>query len=341
MNTQTTEPAYLYAPAAQVNEATSHYIETMARAMQRNGRQLIHVEKIASVPNHATTIVVECKSAIKLRLARPSARYWIWLQGIVPEEARLHMDSVLREQLWNAFERYSLFSAQGLVMVSEAMREHYLRKFPKLRTPIFVMPCVNASLDPRLIRATPDRYDHPSFVYAGSMHAWQGIDLTLASFARLQSELPLATLTILTKDRAAAQAAVNAAGLSGVTIDFVALEALQSELAKYKYGFVLRDNHIVNQVATPTKVSSYMAAGVIPIMTDAVKDYAQRLRDADPIVIARDHQPDAIADEILKLENQIITADQVIDSYGHLFSDYFDHDKYINRLSEFFARRPT
>jgi len=332
-------PAYLYAPVEQVNEATSHYIGTMAKAMQRNGRQLVHVETIAAVPDRAITIVVECKSAIKLRLARPSSRTWIWLQGIVPEEARLHMDSAPREQLWNLFERYSLLSAEGLVMVSDAMREHYRRKFPKMQTPVFVMPCVNAVFDPRLISATADRYCHPSFVYAGSMHAWQCIGLMLASFANVQSVLPAATLTILTKDRAGAEAAIGAAGLSGVMVDFVPVDALQDTLAKFKYGFVLRDDHIVNQVATPTKVSSYMAAGVIPVMTDAIRDYAMRLRDADPIVIARDYDPAAIGGEILTLENRTITADHVIESYGRIFSDYFDHDIYIDRLAAFFARQ--
>lgn len=332
------EPAYLFAPAAQVNEATSHYIGTMAKAMLRNGRQLLHVETISAVPHGATVIVVECKSAIKLRLCRPSARTWIWLQGIVPEEARLHMNSMVREQLWNVFERYSLFSAQGLVMVSDAMREHYQRKFPKLQTTIFVMPCVNAVLDPGLIGAVRDRYDNPNFVYAGSMHAWQCIGLMLESFARLQSILPPATLTILTKDRAGAEAAIGAAGLTGVTVDFVPVNALQNTLAKYKYGFVLRDDHIVNQVATPTKVSSYMAAGVIPVMTDSVRDYTLRLGGADPIVIARDHCPEAIAGEILRLENRAITAENIIKSYGRIFESYFDHEIYIDGLAEFFAR---
>ena len=335
----TIEPAYLYAPVEQVNEATAHYIGTMAKAMQHNGRQLVHVDTIAAVPDRAVTIVVECKSAIKLRLCRPSSRTWIWLQGIVPEEARLHMDSVSREQLWNLFERYSLFSAEGLVMVSDAMRQHYGRKFPRMRTPAFVMPCVNAVLNPQLISAIADRYDRPTFVYAGSMHAWQCIGLMLASFANVQSVLPSATLTILTKDRAGAEAAIGEAGLSGITVDFVPLNALQDTLKKFKYGFVLRDDHIVNQVATPTKVSSYMAAGVIPVMTDAVRDYAVRLRDVDPIVIARDHGPEAIGAEILSLENRAITADHVIRSYGRIFSDYFDHDIYVDGLAEFFSRQ--
>ena len=44
------------------------------------------------------------------------------------------------------------------------------------RASIAISSCVNAEIDPASF-LTPDKYLRPSFVYAGSLHAWQCFDL--------------------------------------------------------------------------------------------------------------------------------------------------------------------
>lgn len=324
----------LYAPASQVNEATRYYIETIARAGRELRRELRHVHSLADIPAQADVLAVECKSAYKLRVARPRARCWLWMQGIVPEEARLQFGSRWSEALWNFFERKTLVRAPGVLMVSQAMRAHFAGKYDLRDIPGFVMPCVNAEIDPASF-LTPDKYLRPSFVYAGSLHAWQCFNLTLAVYGLVKARCPQATLTVLTSDREGARSAVEASELSDIEIGFVPLEKLQARLARYKYGFVLRRPHIVNSVATPTKISSYMAAGVIPIMSTAVKDYAAAMREVQPLVMCDVLEAGAIADAILGLETQVLQGDDVLRSYRALFETYFDHAGYAAALREF------
>ena len=326
----------LYSPASQVNEATRYYLRTISKAGETLGRELRHVQSLGDVPAEADVLVVECKSAYKLRVARPSARCWLWMQGIVPEEARLQFGSRWREALWTFFERSALARALGVIMVSQAMRTHYLRKYGFEHVPSFVMPCVNSELNSASI-FTPEKYLRPSFVYAGSLHTWQCFDLTLAVFALVKAKCPMATLTVLTGDQEAARRAILDAKLNDVEVNFVPLEALQARLAFYKYGFVLRRPHVVNAVATPTKVSSYMAAGVIPIMSTAIEDYAVAMLNVRPIVMCDELRPEAIADAILKLETQVVKAEDVLRSYSTIFESYFNHAGYASGLRQFLS----
>lgn len=324
----------LFVPSGQLNEATRYYIDTITRAARALGWEPRLVTSLRGVPWHAKVLVVECKSAFKLLVARPRVRYWLWMQGIVPEEAQLQFGSRSREALWTFLERSTLPKAQGVLMVSQAMRRHFAAKYGFAKLPTFVMPCANAVLDAANFR-TPHKYESPHFVYAGSMHAWQCFDLTLEVFSRVKALLPQAKLTVLTADRDKALRAVKASNVKDVEIGFVPLPKLQSALAQYKYGFVLREPHVVNRVATPTKVSSYMAAGVIPVMTDAVEDYVAELDGVDPLILCKQFDAASIALAIIDMEARELQPEAVLCSYAAVFARYFDHDAYLTPLGEF------
>ena len=327
----------LFAHANQLNEATTHYIGTLARAAEALGLRLRHAQHLSEVPRKAQVLVVECKSAFKLWLMRPQVQTWLWMQGIYPEEARLQFNSRAREAWQNQFESRALRSVRGVVMVSEAMRLHIARKYPHLHLDRFVMPCANAELQPEaFMRAA--RYEQPSFVYAGSLHAWQCFDLTLEVYRLVKATYPAASLHVFTGSQEAARKQLRAFGLDDVRVERVPLSQLQDRLAEFKYGFVLRRPHVVNEVSTPTKVSSYMAAGVIPVMTTAVHDYARQLSGVSPLVISEGFEPHEIAAAILRQEQQAVRPQQMLQSYEHLFERYFSHDRYLPGLRGFLER---
>jgi Glycosyl transferases group 1 len=186
--------------------------------------------------------------------------------------------------------------------------------------------------------AVSGKYERPSFVYAGSMHKWQCFALTLEVYRLVKMRCPKANLTVLTAQQEEARRIIESAQVRDVSIDFVRLEQLQEYLKRFKYGFVLRERHVVNTVATPTKVSSYMAAGVIPVMTDAVADYVEALGTVRPMIISPHYDPEAVAEQILALERQAIDPDGVKASYVKAFADYFDHSRYGPELARFLQR---
>lgn len=59
-------------------------------------------------------------------------------------------------------------------------------------------------------------------------------------------------------------------------------------LRDVKFGFVLRDDIAVNNVATPTKLSSYLSAGVIPIYSSALKDFYEKTKFMHCFVLVDD-----------------------------------------------------
>jgi hypothetical protein len=325
---------FLYAPSQQVNEATRYYIDTIARAGQALGRELCHARSLRELPSNADVLTVECKSAYKLLLLRPRARFWLWVQGVTPEEARLQFESRVREALWTHFERHTLRRAAGRLMVSKAMQDHFVAKFGMDDVSTLVMPCINAEIEPAAF-SMPTKYERPTFVYAGSLSAWQCFDLTLETFRIIKEHCPGATLTVLTGQQADARRAAAVAGLSDVEIGFAPLAQLPSILSRYKYGFVLRRHHLVNRVATPTKVSTYMAAGVIPIMTDAMHDYNSALQGVRPLVMSSVADPASIAQQVLDLEASTLQPGEVLANYRSLFESYFSHERYADPLREF------
>lgn len=317
-----------------MNDATRYYVATIERAIREIGRTLETVTSVREVPAGADVLLIDCREAIKLRLLRPGSRYWLWVQGILPEEVRWHFRSRIKSALLTGIERATLPAARGLLMVSEAMRSHYAGKYGWPDLPVFVMPCVNQALDPDAFYA-PGKYTRPSFVYAGSLHVWQCFELTLDVFRRVRSAIPEATLTVLTGDQGAARAAIDAARIEGATVGHVPLDALQATLRQHKYGFVLRDEHVVNAVATPTKVSGYMAAGVIPIMTTAVRDYVDRLGGLEHVVMSASRDPQALADRVLAMERREISPAAIAAEYRAAFDAYLSHDAYVAPLASF------
>lgn len=328
---------HLFAPPAQLNDATRHYLASVADALGDLGHRLTHTPDLGAIPPQANVLCIECKSAARLSMHRPRARLWQWLQGLYPEEAGWQFDSRLREFAWNRLESWTLKRSQGALMVSQAMQQHFAAKYPRLQLASTVMPCVNATLSPAAFRAT-DKYHRPSFVYAGSLHRWQCIDATLAAFAAIQRQLPDATLTLLTAEREQATARLRQLGVPATTVAYVPLAELPQALAAFKYGFVLREDHVVNRVATPTKVSSYMAAGVIPVMTRAAQDFSQHLAPVTPIVWLDRLEAEHVSQRVLAQEARLLDAEAVLASYRAIFERYFDHAAYRPALRDFFQR---
>ena len=63
-------------------------------------------------------------------------------------------------------------------------------------------------------------------------------------------------------------AMIAAAGLSGARIELksVAPEELAEYYESAHYGFILRDDNVINTVANPTKMIEYLQYGIVPIV---------------------------------------------------------------------------
>ena len=166
------------------------------------------------------------------------------------------------------------------------------------------------------------------------MAKWQCVEETICLYSKIEKKIPHSSLTILTKEIEVAQKLIKKYGVKKYNIKYVALDQLDDELRKYKYGFLIRNEHVVNKVATPTKMSSYLALGIIPIYTDTIEDFCEHLSRFQSFIKLNHLQTQQWCDQIVDYENKFDDSilSQYQESVNQLFLDYYSRGVYIERL---------
>lgn len=318
------------------SEVTDFYLETVADALERAGfaTTTVPAEKVKEcVSAHARSgdWFLSSNAMETCRIISQGARNVIlWCQGIIPEESYLRNGSKVKSAVLSAIERRALEKAAFCLFVSDDMRRHYEAKYRlAFEDRSFVMPCFNSTLEPESFRAE-GKYDSPSFAYVGSMAAWQCFEATVDLYKGLESRLPGARLKVLTFDQDKAREVLRAKGVGRYEVGCVPPEKVAGELAKVAYGFVIREDDPVNRVATPTKFSSYMAAGVIPVFSECIgsfSDLARGLKYAVPV--GRPVDADAIARRCA----EPVLWKEVLEEYRRVFDTYYSREYYVGALA--------
>lgn len=190
------------------------------------------------------------------------------LHGVVPEESALSGDLVASERLANVEARCCRESL-SLVSVTHAMQSHFEHKYSadthKKSFRWFVIPVVPSRVFLRKVASfrPRDRELHAA-IYVGGIQPWQNLPLVGALLTN-PSVLDCLTLDVLTPD---VEGVKSLLGPSVVprTIVTVKNEDVPKHLLLNAWGFLLRDDNVVNRVACPTKVYEYMAADVVPVV---------------------------------------------------------------------------
>lgn len=327
----------IYWRKAEPNEAVVYYVGIMCKALSKHFAQVRYTHDIDTIRKDEVVVTISIVSFLSVWKRNRNQDIIYWWQGICPEEIcfgkeRLTLRDRLKYHYYSLLERLCLCKSKLNLFVSQSMLRHYSRKYGFRKDNYVIMPCYNQTLAERAF-FTPSKYASPSFVYAGGMLAWQCVDEALQLYGMVKDKYPNATITLLTRDKDAAQALVNKHGLRDVTIKFVPLENLNEELAKYKYGMLLRTDDPVNNVATPTKFNSYLAAGVIPVITRAIGDYGE-ITDKMRYVVGIDSEKAfrQALEKIDSIEHQQISAGDVLEEYKRIFDSYYNESVYVNRI---------
>lgn len=320
-----------------VNDATSFYIDIIKCAVAKAGNNVCIIYSISNLKDNDVAVVVKVTTAYRVLKKNKLQKMIIWLQGIQPEEM-LMSDTILYKKIyyylalryleWKAFKHIPF-----MIYVSERMKKHYENKFGLGGRLSFIIPCFNLELDEKSFD-DKERYKRQKFVYAGSLDAWQCFEKTLNVFSKVKEKMKNASLMILTKDTENARFMVQKHNLEDVEIKYIPKELIQAELKKYKYGFIIREDIEVNRVATPTKLNSYMASGVIPIVSDSLTDFVNNTSKCKYICrIGNDLTSEKVADKIIAFEKIDVDVTDIKNEYSLFFEEYYNANKYINSLS--------
>ena len=196
-------------------------------------------------------------------------RYFLDLHGVVPEELRLEGRPFFAAVL-EVVERMIFPKISYFVSVREALTQHYKSKIPAIRGEFikyFIMPG-----DQQDVRVEADHHNgaQTTFIYAGNLQAWQNIDLMLASIK--ESLNKRYHYTMLTGDLMGFTAKLKEYHLDAnpqINLASVSPAELGAYYQRQHYGFVLREDIIINRVACPTKLIEYMKFGLKPVVKSA------------------------------------------------------------------------
>jgi len=318
------------------NDATAFYIDIMADAMEQKGYAVTHVKTPSEITQEDTVIII---SAVDTRavLPRNPKKIICWFQGIAPEEKYYFnqdksLGKMARIRIFlkqSFFEWYALRHCDFNFFVSNAMLKYYRRKYCYRKNNWFIMPCFNQLLN--LNAFTAEKYAKPSFVYAGSLDGWQCFDNTLEIYKKISHRVQGCSLTILTGAQDQARAILKRYGIEA-EVKYVTRDKIDKELSKYKYGFIIRQENPVNKVATPTKMNSYLANGIIPIFTDVIgafKENLATLKYSVPLTTENEG-----LEKLFKLEKNGFSVDDVKAEYQKVFATFYSREYYLRLLAK-------
>jgi len=193
-------------------------------------------------------------------------------------------------------EERGMKRAVYVVCQSTEMKRFLLKKYPFLKEEkLYVYKC---SADSRLFFYSPEirqsmrkqlelEKSQKLFIYSGGLHKWQRFEDTLKFFSNYKQQHPNSKYLILTLNKEEALSIIENK-YTHLINDCIVKSVDNKEVHRYlnaaDIAFLLRDNVIMNAVASPTKLSEYLCCG-LPIISSQV---AKKWIDNDKFIFYED-----------------------------------------------------
>lgn len=317
------------------NNVTVHYLDIIIETISRMN---IKVEELLSPSWQHTKrlsrsdswfITTGHKDVAKLTLL--GFRHFInWFQGLPAEEDYLQTGSLIRKWAMNILDYITFVRPLFGFFVSTHQISYFTKKFHHTPRHTFVMPCFNEDISVKHF-FTQGKYENNEFCYVGSTDAWQCFDEIIELYKNLETSHENCSLKIITQHPEQARIIVNKAALKRYVIKSVSREQVAQEIATSKFGFIIRHDISVNHVATPTKMSNYLANGVMPVFSNSLYSYCDLAKKHKYMYVVT---PDNAINVIETAMNTVIKPEEVLESYKSVFDTYFNKEKYICRIIE-------
>ncbi len=211
---------------------------------------------------------IRCKENVigthALKLVKAKNVYKIWdVHGVLPEECVMQLNFLEAQHATKA-EELLLENADCTLVISDAMVKHYEKKYGKkpnnpINTSVFTSQVENFD---KIINYKPQNTPY-NVVYAGNTMAWQNIPLMKKTIENCADKFNYKIFTHDSEDFN--KQSSNTKMPNTLTVDSVPIEKVLSEYKNCHFGFALRDDTPVNNVATPTKIIEYIQFGIIPV----------------------------------------------------------------------------
>jgi hypothetical protein len=213
-----------------------------------------------------------------LFLSKSSAKI-IWdVHGAVPEELEM-MKCFKKATFFTKIERLIYNKSSVCIVLTKAMKSHLKKKYGYRADLEFVEHQIFPSnILNKEVQFSPQADSKiVNIIYSGNTQVWQNIDLIMATIVANLNENT--TYYILTGELDKMTEILKQYGLlynKRIIVKSVPPEELGYFYNIGHYGFILRDDVTVNNVACPTKIIEYMSYGMIPIVkTENIGDFCE------------------------------------------------------------------
>ncbi len=144
----------------------------------------------------------------------------------------------------------------------------------------------------------------PCVLYLGGSSGWQLPRATVAAFAEVLRQLPDAFFLILSGDRETFDRLCDEAGIprTSRSISSCPHREVTARASAADVALLLREDNIVNRVASPTKFAEFLSMGIPVVITSVLVDFAALVRDHDVgVVVPGSNDPVAVATAMRRL----------------------------------------
>ena len=312
---------------------TKDYIQIIEESLQNAGHETQIVTALSKTKENRKNGIVCVSTANARRAAKCGyGTVILWVQGAAEAESFMRNHSWLRYWVisarnWDAFRKTDF-----VLFCSETMKRYYEKKCATKFENFFIMPCFNDEIHEPSFR-TENKYKNNVFTYAGSLAVWQCFEPTVALYREVEKRVNNCSFHVLTGEREEAEAILKKYGVERYSLDFVPREQVAEKMAKAKFGFCLREDDVVNRVATPTKFSSYIGNGVIPVYSEYVEDFHSIAKDCEYCVCANPWDLGEPVEKLVELCEIDCDPEAVYREFDKAFGKYYSREYHVEKLT--------
>jgi len=252
--------------------------DPLVRLAEHYGVQIIHGQSI-----YPTIYALEANQRIGAKLVFD-------MHGVAVEEAEMVGESQRRIEAVSKGEKEILKAADLTVFVSERMKEHYRDRFDlPFDNSIIIPTCVQSekfSMPPELRAKKRQELgldDRFVLLYLGTMNEWQWPEAMFSLFNQIVKRRSEVLFYLLLPQSGHEKAREFISQYDLPESSYIMREAPHDEVGSLiglaDAGLLLRKDHPVNRVSSPTKFGEYMAAGVPVIATKNIGDFSQIIEE--------------------------------------------------------------
>ena len=180
-------------------------------------------------------------------------------------------------------DKYTTTKADYVLCQSDEMKRYINEKYKVSNEKICVYRCgYDSSLfkideDSRVrIRRQLRQENNVLFVYSGGLHKWQRVEDSLRIFKNYHEQNSASAFLILTGNQTSLNTILSKQEFCSIKDSIISTSVPFKDVPSYlnacDVAFLQRDNHVMNAVASPTKLAEYMACG-LPVISSEVSKY--------------------------------------------------------------------